>query len=469
MIKNITAGEFIDDKLRLYSAHSNVRGIPFIGDGFKQAQRKAVWGMLKRGESADKDTVERISARAASDTDYAHGVGSLESTIVGLAQDFAGSNNMPIFEKFGQFGDRLSKKPSASRYIKTKLSHNFRQLFQKEDDLIFEHMTSNGMLVEPKYFIPVLPLVLINGAEGMGTGHSTYIMSYNPNEIRSAIYDVLNDRQLYAGQLTPWWNGFAGKTYREENGQVVIEGKYEIKEGKTPTIIVRELPVGIQSDQYKAHLDKLEDRGIIIDYDNLSDKNGFEFVIKVPRTTIAKSDEEIKKLFKLVSRETENLTVWNGDGVLTRYDCVENLLIDWVLWRVERYEERRQALIVKTANDISWAAMKIKFIKFYLKNSNYFRVTPTAELLKRLTEEGFVRHDELLGLPIRSLTLDKIEELERILADLKQELVRLEADDAVSMYKRELKELKLPEPTVVLSADAEPVKKSRRGRQTESA
>jgi DNA topoisomerase-2 len=177
-LKN-SASEFIDTKLRLYSAHSNVRGIPFIGDGFKESHRKAAWGMLSRGENADKDTVERISAAAASVTDYKHGVGSLEGTIVGMAQSFAGSNNIPLFEAHGQFGNRLNKKPSASRYIKTKLSPMFRQLFKKEDDLIFERKISDGMAVEPKYFTPILPLVLVNGAEGMGTGHACYIMSYD--------------------------------------------------------------------------------------------------------------------------------------------------------------------------------------------------------------------------------------------------------------------------------------------------
>lgn len=440
----LSASQFIDDKLRKYSAHSNVRGIPFIGDGFKQSHRKAADGMLRRGEGADKDTVERIAAAVASITDYHHGVGSLEGTIVGMAQSFAGSNNLPLFEEHGQFGNRLNKKPSASRYIKTKLSPMFRQLFRKEDDLIFERITSNGLEVEPKYFTPLLPLVLINGAEGMGTGHSCYILSYNPTDIKASILKLLDGKDLKANMLTPWWRGYAGTVQRDlTSGQVIIEGIYQTKMGRASTITVTELPIGMQSDQYKAHLEKLEDRGLILDYDNLSDKNGFEFIIRVPKDTLLKSDTEIKKLFKLVSRESENLTVWNGDGILTRYETVEALLGDWVLWRVDRYEDRRLAMIKKVKADMAWASMKIMFIKFYLKEYKFFRDTPNKELQARLVQEGFTRHDELLSMPMRNLTHDKIKELEKDVQDFGIKLASLQSDDAISMFQRELKELKL--------------------------
>ena len=440
----ISAGQFIDEKLRLYSAQSNIRGIPFIGDGCKEAHRKAIKGMLARGENADFDTVERIAAAAASATDYHHGVGSLEGTIVGMAQNYAGSNNLPLFAAHGQFGNRLNKKPSASRYIKTKLAPIFRQLFRKEDDLILEYKISNGMPVEPKFFLPILPIVLINGSDGMGTGHAHDILSYNPEEIRASILKMLDGKIIKPNTLTPWWRGFNGTVARDKiSGQILIEGKYEIKEGRSPTIVVTELPIGMQSDAYKEHLEKLEDREVITSYDNLSDKVGFEFVVRVPRDTLKKTDEELKKLFKLTARVTENLTVWNGDGVLTRYDNVEALLNDFVVWRVERYEDRRIALIKKIQVDIAWANEKIRFIRYYLANHKFFRDTPNKALQAKLLEEGFDRHAELLDMPMRNLTHDKIAELEKDVENLKLQLKGLQADNAIDMYKRELRELKL--------------------------
>lgn len=439
----ISAGQFIDDKLRLFSAHSNIRGIPFIGDGFKESHRKAVWGMLARGENADKDTVERISAATASCTDYAHGVGSLEGTVVGMAQDFAGSNNIPIFEAHGQFGNRLNSKPAASRYIKTKLSSMFRQLFRKEDDLIFERKMSNGLMVEPKYFMSILPMVLINGAQGMGTGHATKILSYNPDDIKSSILKILNGKSIKPNTLVPWWRGFDGTVTRDElTGQVLIEGKYEIRKGRTPTIAIIELPVGEQCDSYKTHLDKLEDRGLISDYDNLSDKNGFEFICRVPRTTLELTDVELKKTFRLIARESENLTVWNGDGILTRYNNVEELLADFVDWRLMRYEDRRLAMISKVQADIKWDTERYRFIMFYLKNVELFRDTETKPLNARLQQEGFIRLDDLLSMPMRSLTKQKIEDLKAEVEKLKLTLTVLNDDDAINMYERELRSLK---------------------------
>jgi hypothetical protein len=135
--------------------------------------------------------------------------------------------------------------------------------------------------------------------------------------------------------------------------------------------------------------------------------------------------------------------VWNGDGVLTRYENVEALLMDFVIWRLDRYEDRRQALIKKVQADIAWASLKVRFIKFYLREYKFFRDTGNKELQARLVAEGFDRHDELLAMPMRNLTHDKILELEKDIVDLKLQLEGLKNDDAASMYRRELKSLNL--------------------------
>jgi DNA gyrase/topoisomerase IV subunit A len=447
MTTTTSASKFLDERLRLYSAHSNVRGIPFIGDGFKQASRKALWGMLKRGEGADKDTVERIAAFAASATDYHHGVGSMESTIVNMGQSFAGSNNVPLFEAFGQFGNRLNKKPSASRYIKAKLSPIYRSLFKKEDDLILEQNISNDLPVEPRFFIPVLPLVLVNGAEGMGTGHSTYILSYNPKDIKQALLKLLDGKTPKPGTLLPYWNGFKGTVSRDaETGQVVTVGKLQREDKRGGEVItVTELPVGIQSDAYETHLQKLEDKGLISGYDNRSDEGGFDFVIQVPRGSklLELTDDELAKQLKLISRETENLTVWNPDGVLHRYACVESLLTDWYGWRLERYEDRRQALIKKLQADIDLASEKVRFIRFYLANVTFFRDTGKAEITRRLEAEKFREPDKLLSMPIYNLTRDQIAKLEKELDELQGQVKQLQGDTPAAMFTRELKSLEV--------------------------
>jgi DNA gyrase/topoisomerase IV subunit A len=435
--------DFINTKLKLYSAQSNVRGIPFTGDGFKEAHRKAIWGMLSRGENSDFETVERISASAAVSTDYHHGIGSLQGTMSVLAQDFPNTNNLPLFLGKGQFGSRINAKPSAARYVKIKLAPIFRQIFSKADDLILEYNVSNGMKVEPKYLIPILPITLVNGAQGMGTGHATDICLYNPVEVRKMILDMLNGKEVVQHTLVPWWKGYTGEVARDDDtGQVTTTGKYEIKRGRTLTIKITELPVWTTGEAYTSFLKELIEKEKIIDFVDQTDKNGFDYTVQVARD-FDLDDENIKKFFRLVGRTTENLTVWNGEGQLVRYDSIEDMLVEWVNWRLDRYEDRRLALIKKTADDIAWANLKVRFIRYYLANTKYFRDTPNKELIATLVSEGFTRHDELLAMPMRNLTHDKIKELEKDIEDLKVEKAAYEATDNATMFITELKALKL--------------------------
>ena len=442
VIINITAHEFFDDYLRLYSAHSNVRGIPFIGDGFKEAQRKAMWGMLDRGENAGLISVERVSASCAACTDYHHGIGSMQGTLIGLAQDFAGSNNVNLLVPDGQFGSRRSHGASAPRYIETKMHENFRKLFKKEDDIILEQRKVGDLRIEPKYFIPLLPIVLLNGAEGMGTGHATHIFSHGVKDLKAAILKILDGKTIPDHTLVPSWNDFTGTVERDKtNGQVKVTGNF-IATNSTE-IRVNELPVGIQSDKYEEILNKLEDQGKIKSFKNASDDTGFDFIIKAPRTTTMLPREELLKMLKLEARDTENLTVWNPDGVIEKYESVEKLLVDFVAWRLERYEERRQRHIVITTEQIAWLSEVIRFIEFYLKRAKEFRDTSKKDIIDLLTQNNFTQPERLGSMAIWSLTKDNIEDQKKKLEAERNRLDTLNQDDANKMYRRELSELKM--------------------------
>lgn len=435
----ITTHDFFNDSLRLYSAHSNVRGIPFIGDGFKEAQRKALWGMLDRGENAGLISVERVSASCAACTDYHHGIGSMQGTLVGLAQDFAGSNNMNFLEPEGQFGSRQSHSASAPRYIMTKLNENFRKIFKKEDDIILEQRMSGDLKIEPKYFIPILPVILLNGAEGMGTGHATHIFSYNPEDLKQAVLKLIDGKTLNDYDLLPWWSDFTGTVSRETSGQIKVGGTFKVV--NTTEIRVTELPVGMQSDKYEEILNKLEDQEKIKSFKNASDVNGFEFIIKVPRTTTFMEKDELTKMLKLESRDTENLTVWNPDGVIEKYESVEKLLADFVQWRVARYEDRRQKQMEITKEQIIWLEEVIRFIEFYLARTQEFRNAGKKDLLKLLNDNNFTQPERLLSMSIWSLTKDHGDDLLKKLEAEKKKMASLLADNAAKMYKRELQNL----------------------------
>jgi DNA topoisomerase-2 len=440
-LTDFSVKEFFDDFLRLFSAHSNVRGIPFIGDGFKEAQRKAIHGMLDRGENAALISVERVSAHCAAVTDYHHGIGSMQGTIVGLAQDFAGSNNLNWFVPDGQFGSRSAHSASAPRYIMTTLHENFRKIFSKDDDILLDHKKVGDIKIEPKFFIPLLPTILANGALGMGTGHATNIFCYNPEDLRKNIQTVLSGKELTPGKLVPWWNGFKGKVIRETSGQVAIFGDLVIE--NSTTIRITELPVGTQSDPYEDHLYKLQDKGLIKKFNNMSDKDGFDFVVTVPRTTSMRSKDELIKLFKLEDRNSENFTCWGPDGKIKKYNSAEELLTDWIGWRLDLYEKRRQKHINALKEAIRFTDESIRFIEFYLTNVQKFRNVKKDEMIATLVAAGFTDYNRLLGLPIWSLTAERIDDLADKLAKEKAKFAALEGDNAAAMYERELKELKL--------------------------
>ena len=444
-MREISTKDYLDDSLRPYSSQSNIRGIPFIGDGFKESQRKALWGIMSRGENAAEDTVERIAAAACAVTDYHHGANSMEGTISNMVQTFPGSNNLTFLAEEGQFGSRKNHTPSQPRYLTTTLDKNFRRIFEKEDDLIFEQIISNNKAVEPKFFIPKIPLILINGADGMGTGHSTHILAYNPKDIKRDILRVLAGEELVRGSLIPWYNGYAGKITRNiTTKQVSIEGVFTLeKKGRNHILTITELPIGIQGDNYKKFLDGLEEKEIIIDYDNMSDKNGFEFVIKLSKETAEKTEDEIKKLFKLVSRDTENLTVWNGDGKLYRYDHTEDLLMDWVVWRIDQYEVRLSALISKVKNDIAWANERYRWIQTYLQNVEFFKNSDDAQIFKFMSEQKFNRPDDLLSMAMRSLTKERMAKLQAEVEALQRQLDGLQSTTSIDLMTKEIKEFKV--------------------------
>ena len=441
--KSIRAKNFFNSAFKTFSLYDNVRSIPGI-DGLKPSQRKAIYGTIHRGENAGELQVERLASYIAQKTDYHHGAGSMMSTLVGMAVTlYPGSNNMNLFVPEGQFGSRLTKEPGAGRYINTYLSPYFRQLCKKEDDIILEHNKIDGEEIEPKFYLPILPLVLINGATGMGTGHSCEIKSYHPNHIRDATLKVLDGFKLSSGTLLPWFRGFKGTVTRNpENAQVIMTGKLVVE--NSTTIRITELPVGVFLDQYKEHLNSLEEPDkngdvFIKDYEDSSTEDSFNFKVMVPRSTTALSEAELYKKFKLTSRDTENFTLWNANGTLQKFSSAEDVISMYVPWRLGFYEVRRQKLISDTTEAIRFQSEVVRFIRFYIANVKTFRDTSKKELIEVLSANGFIDYEKLLGMSIWNLTRDKIAELEKKLDDLKAYLETLKIDSAPQMYRRELK------------------------------
>ena len=202
------------------------------------------------------------------------------------------------------------------------------------------------------------------------------------------------------------------------------------------------MPIGTYQDKYKAHLIKLQDRGIIKDFDDNSNEEKWEFIIDVPRSTTKLSHDNIMTTFKLISRSTENYTLWNENGNIKVYKNIREIIYDFVTFRLEKYEERRIKLIEKYNEDLIWLKEKYAFIVYYLKNHMKFAKKNKKELFALLESENFKQIDKLLKLPIYSLTRDEIDKLKAQISDVKQNIRELKETNNKEMYTKELKELK---------------------------
>lgn len=427
---------FFDDEFKQYSIADCIRSIPSLVDGFKPSQRKCMFGALAQGENSNEIKISNLASAISVLSQYHHGEMSLCETLVGMAQDYTGSNNMNYLEPIGQFGNRLDDKAAAPRYIFTKLHPNFRKIFKKDDDIILEYQESEGYSIEPKYYIPVLPSILINGAKGIGSGYATNIPKYNPSDLKNNILDILSKKEPI--EPLPWYNKFKG-TIQKNGNQIIITGCYEIV--NSTTIKITELPIGIYLEDYKNHLFKLQDQGIIKDFDHNSTEDSFEFNISVPRTTTSLSNEDILSKFKLVGKMTPNLTLWTEDNNIKVFENVQEIIYHFVEFRLGKYEDRRTKLIEQLTNDLNWLLEKRRFILYYINHSKEVAGMNKKELISNLTENNFKEIDKLLDIKIYNLTKDDIEKLDKQIEKTENEIEALNKTNCVKMYIRELKEL----------------------------
>merc|ERR1719375_16155 len=180
-LKEVSYSDFVDKELVLFSKASVQRAVPSIMDGFKPSQRKVLFGCFKRKLKNDAK-VAQLVGYVSEHSAYHHGEMALSDTIVNMAQDFVGSNNINLLVPSGQFGTRLQggSDAASTRYIYTRLSPQARLIFPPVDDQIVSYLDEDGQRIEPQWYVPVLPMVLVNGASGIGTGWSTDIPNYDP-------------------------------------------------------------------------------------------------------------------------------------------------------------------------------------------------------------------------------------------------------------------------------------------------
>lgn len=435
-MKEITIDRLFQEQYRPYANYDNERSLPNLIDGLKITQRKVLYTCLLKNTTSEMK-VAQLASSVAFETHYHHGEAGIGGVICNLAQDFVGSNNLNWLEPIGQFGSRLSPIPAAHRYIFTKLSNNFRKYFRKEDDIILEHLYEDEYKIEPNFFVPLLPGVLLNSTQGIGTGFASTILSRDPRELSSYIKNKMSGGIRYY-DLLPYFDGFKGTVERVEENKYKISGC--IERVSATQIKITELPVGMYLDDIKKQLNKLIENDSIKDYEDNSTEESFDIDVYYQRGILNNLlDETLLDKLKLTTTVTENLTCWLPTGKLRKFSSVNDIIDYFVDWRLCKYTERIIKLIDILNDDIKISNERIRFIYFYLDNVNLFKNASKLELISILDENDFT--DKLLDMKIWNLTGSRIKELETQVKELNTKKKQLEKTTNIQLYSKELEEL----------------------------
>lgn len=435
---------FLDNEMIMFSLSDNIRSIPDIYDGLKPSQRKILYTVLKRNITKDYG-VASLAGIIKDDTRYHHGEKSLEQGIVNLAQEFVGSNNIPLLEPVGAFGTRIhgGNDAASSRYINTHLADITKFIFDKKDNSILDMLIDDGYQIEPKTFKPIIPTLLINGAEGIGTGWSTTIPKYNPKDVIRVIENKLKGKK--SNRIHPWYKGFNGEIKETDNGYIT-RGKFEVI--NTTTIKISELPIGMWTQKFTDLLYKLNEDKFIKSFENHSGDTEVDFTITLPREnmiTISKEEDLISK-FKLETRiYTSNMHLFVDDKI-TKFETIEEIVDVFYKKRLKDYGERKKSLLSILQKDKDKLDNQVRFIKEVIKGTlkinNRKRDLITKDLIKGKYDKYEDSYNYLLGMPIYSLTKEKVDELNGIVKSKESEIKELKKMKPKDLWLVDITELK---------------------------
>lgn len=494
-LQEIPYSEFINKELILFSMADNIRSIPSVADGLKPGQRKVIWGCFKR-KIKKEIKVAQLVGYISEHSAYHHGETSLASTIINLAQDYVGANNLALLKPSGQFGTRETggKDAAAPRYLFTTTKPITRMVYHPADDPLLKYLKDDDIPIEPEWYMPILPMVLINGAEGIGTGWSTNLPPYNPADIVANIRRMMNGEEMVP--MVPWWRGFKGEI------KLIGKGKYEIcgvaKRTSDTTIEITELPIHKWTQTFKTELeamitgekiakdkkdedkenekeDKKKDKakpkdGLIKDFKEHHDNLNVLFEVIMDAKDLEKAEEKgLIEFFGLSAKmSTTNMMLFDFDGKIKKYDSAEEVIEDFYPMRLAYYQKRKDFLAGEVETALTKLQNQIRFIKMIIDKklgvNNRKKADIVAELRKleftpfpkatkkaprplgdEEAEEDAEEEDEdeeagavsdfdyLLGMAIYSLTREKIEKLNQQARDKEEELM--------AMLKRSPKDL----------------------------
>jgi DNA topoisomerase-2 len=499
----VSYDDFINKELIHFSKYDCDRSIPNLMDGLKISLRKILYSAFKK-KLTTEIKVAQFSGYVSEHSGYHHGEASLNAAIVGMAQNYVGSNNINLLVPSGQFGTRLQggKDSASERYIFTYLNPITRMIYRENDDAILKYLDDDGFLVEPIFYAPIIPMILVNGTKGIGTGFSTDIMCYNPAEIIQYLKNKLTNLTNYsptAGQsptqeFIPYYEGFKGTIIKIQGDgtttpnnttspKFLIKGKYEVV--GPDKIRITELPIGTWTDDYKEFLESLIDSvdktgkkvtPLIKDYDDMSKDTSVEFIVTLSKGKLAELEavkhdhgcNGIDKTFKLyTTNSTSNMNLFDAKDKLKKYTHVSDIIDDYYVTRLEMYQTRKKYMIDAIEKLLVTLSNKTRYIKEILDDVIDLRKKSKSDVVKMLSDRGYVSQSQssettdvdndtttsnqtthngfnyLIKMTMDSVTSENVDKLMKEYQNKQTELENIKNKTIETMWLEELDELLL--------------------------
>jgi DNA topoisomerase-2 len=404
--------------------------------------------------------VAQFSGYVSEHSSYHHGEASLNAAIVAMAQNFVGSNNINLLMPNGQFGTRLQggDDSASERYIFTLLNNLARAIFPDVDDSVLTYIDDDGTIVEPEYYVPIIPFALINGISGIGTGFSCNIQPYHP----LATVDYLK-RKLQVGttegqavdsiDFVPYYEGFKGTVERIGDHKFAIRGTYERQDAEDK-VRITELPIGTWTMPYITFLEGLVDGGVdktgkkiaptLKDFKSNSTEVAVDIIVQFPKGVLAAmTNEAIEKTLKLATTvSTSNMHMFNAECKLHKYDSVSEIIDDFYAVRLTTYAKRKANQVDVMERKLVKLSNRAKYIMGNLNDTIDLRRKTNETVVKLLEEKGFDRIDGdykyLIKMPMDSVTKENVDAILKEKTDTEEALEILKGTSCETMWMREL-------------------------------
>lgn len=435
---DITYEQFVNQELVLFSHYDNERSIPHLMDGLKPCQRKTLWTMMKLNLT-QKTKCATIAGQVIQKAAYHHGETSLHDAIRGMANNFTGSNNLNLLYPAGSFGTRLEngKDSAQSRYVNTYVCPYTFHLFDAHDLPILKSQTSDGHEIEPQYFAPMLPMILINGASGIGTGFSTNVPCYNPKDLMRCIVHMLQDKpEEELPELVPWYRGFTGTIEEDEKikGQFICKGK--VTKLSDTQYHITEIPIDTWITPYK---DYLKTHPLVSTI--LKDKsNESQIDVKIVVNAKGRAELTSKNMFRLLGLtskiHTSNMVLFGVEGKLRRYDTPVEILKEYVKHRLELFEPNKQYRLRHIGEQKELALEKYRFIHMVIEDQLVLKKRPKSDVVSEMTQLGFQRTEQLLAMNLVSLTAERLAHLAAEAEMLTKEYETLKGTSVKALWRQ---------------------------------